>query len=553
MLLLVAGLAACGGGTSAPPPPSPMPAFALTSAVPAEAASGVARDGVITATFSAALDGTTVSAGNITLTGPGNNTIPVALAVTGGGTVEIRPKAGALPGDTSYTLALSTAIKDSNGRALPQAVNRTFNTAGVNWAATAGALATLSDFNSASIPAIYTDGSGSTTVAWLSPQGLTSNIYTARLDAINSAWSKPVLVATYTGALIGGLGLAPGPAGDLFLTWSRVGFSNGIGKDQVSRYSAASATWSTPVEVRTAPSPGFPVPVSDALGNLTLLNSNGTSVFATRLNAGASTWSEPRAIEYPHPNNYVFPVRAVTDATGNIVAAWMQVDDRGRAIYAARYDAALSEWATAQRVASTPMNGNEPIAMGVDATGVVTLAWTRSAGVAGGDTVWASRLNAQGQAWSPPVRMDRTDPAAPDARNVMLVVDSAGTATALWRQGNLRSARWSPGAAEWSAPDVVAPGGVPLESAGLMLGDTAGNIVVVGQLLDQKLMATRYFATTGQWRSPVLISAPPTGTSYFTYVPVASVDGAGNVVVMWVAFNQMETTDQFVLSFNRLR
>ncbi len=555
--LLLAGLGACGGGGSGsattPPPENPPPAFGLSSAVPADAASGVARDAVISATFNAALDAATVTASNVTLTGPGNNVIPAALTVNGGSTVEVRPKAGALPGDTRYTVVLTKAVKDSTGRTLAQDLSRVFTTASANWSAASEGVTTLPDFVGNTAPLVHTDAAGRTTVAWLSRSGPNAVLYAARLESINGTWSQPVQVAAGgSDALFSMPGLAPGPNGDMFLTWSRSGSAGGT-KPQLSKYSAASATWSAPEEVQAAPASTFPVPIGDVAGNLMLLCHDGTAIYATRRNATSGAWSELRAIEHPYPNNYVFLPRALTDGRGNVVAAWMQLDQDGRAIYAARFDVATVQWAAAQRVDSVPRNGTDPFALGVDAAGVVTLAWTRSGGVAGGDTVWASRLDAQGRGWSAPVRVDRSDPAAPDARGVNLVVDSAGTATALWQQGGLRGARWAPGAAEWAAPAVVAPQGSALTGAGLMLADTAGNVVVVGTQLGQQVLSSRYQATTGQWLPAVLISTPSSGEGLFTGPPVGAVDGAGNVVAMWFAQNRLGTANQFLLASNRLR
>ncbi len=557
---VVAGLSGCGGGGgSAPTPPPPPPAFALDSIQPADAASGVARNAVITANFNASPDAASVNTANVTLFGPGNNVIPAAVAVNGA-TVEVRAKAGALPADTTYTLTLAAAIKDGSGRSLSQAVTRTFSTASASWSAKASDLTPRSDNTGGTRPIVHTDAAGRTTAAWLDRTAVSASVlYAARLDRISGSWSLPVPVATESQGVLVGIGLAAGPGGDIFLTWARTPFGSATPGIQFSRYALSSNSWSAPVDVNAAPADGFGVgqvvPVNDAAGNITLLHSNSQSIFAARLDAATGAWKVPRRIDYPRPSNYIYQVRAAADDQGNLIAAWMQLDqDDQRALYAARYDIATGEWAPAQRVASTPPNGAEPFALAVDRTGVATIAWTLSGGIAGTTTLWASRLDAQGNTWSSAARVDRANDGVVGL-GVMLVVDGAGTVTAAWSQGakGLRTARWARGAMGWADYGVIAPDGVPVDNgAEALLTDAAGNLLLVG-VASQEIYAARYLATTSRWQSPVIISAPSTGTGVFVNPPAVSMDGTGDVVALWFAQNQLATATQHVLSFNRLR
>lgn len=576
LLLLAAGLSACGGGgggsSSPPPPPAPPPAFALASAVPADAASGVARDAAITATFNAALDTASVTPANVTLTGPGNIAVPATLAVTGGSTVEVKPKAGALPADTTYTLSLAAAIKDGAGRTLPQAVTRSFSTAAAHWSATAGELAPYPRFILGLKPAVLTDAAGRTTAAWVVSDDVNaSQLYAARLDAMNGTWSTPTLVATGGSHVsIQDVALAPGPGGDVFLTWDLYSSVDASGlKFQFSRLSAGGGGWSAPVDIRTEAERGMvsgvPVTVGDAAGNLTLLYGSTFSLYATRLDARTNTWSDARAIEHPYGPNHVHGARAGADAQGNIVATWLQIDDDGGdAIYAARYDAATAQWAAALRVsaiAPRAVGTSQALELVVDDAGVATVAWSVSV-AGGGSTLWASRLDAQGRAWSPAVRLDRADPAAPTAERPLLVADRAGTVTAVWDQGilrgavwdsTLRSARWAPGAADWSAYTTLAPASTPLVFLHQTLRcDPAGNLLLFGDNATQSL-AMRYHATTGQWQPAVPFSTPASGTTTFMSTAGVGMDGAGNAVAVWLAQKQLATGLQSGMAFNRLR
>lgn len=514
---------------------------------------------MITANLTASPDATSVNATNVTLVGPGNNVIPAEVAVNGAA-VEVKSKAGALPADTTYTLNLAAAIKDTSGRSLPQAVTRTFSTASANWSAKASDLAPRVDNTSGTRPLVHTDAAGRTTAAWLDRAAAPASVlYAARLDRINGSWGLPVSVATDSRGVLNGIGLAAGPDGDMFLTWTRMPSGGSTPSIQFSRYAVSSASWSAPVDVNVSVVDRFgvgqAVPINDAAGNLTLLHHNGQNIYATRLDAVTGAWKEPRRIDSPRPSNYIYQVRSAADDQGNLIAAWMQLDqDVQRALYAARYDIATGKWAPAQRVASTPPNGAEPFALAVDRTGVATLAWTLSGGIAGMTTLWASRFDPQGQTWSSPVWVDRVNDGVVGL-GVMLVVDNAGTVTAAWSQGakGLRTARWARGAMGWSGYGVIAPDGVPVDKgADALLADAAGNLLLVG-VTNQEVYAARYHATTSHWQSPVIISAPSTGAGVFVNPPAVSMDGAGDLVVLWFAQNLLATVPQRVLSFNRLR
>ena len=561
LIWVVAGLSGCGGGdgSASTPPPAPQPAFALSSTLPADAASGVARDATIAATFNTALDLASVSTTNVTLVGPGNNQIPLTVVVNGA-RVEAKSKAGALPSDTTYTLTLAAAIKDSAGRSLSQPVTRTFSTASAKWSSEAGDLAPRADGTTGMRPIVHTDAAGRTTAAWLDRTGLWDYaIYAARLDRINGSWGEPTAVAKVS--LVGqpSIGLAEGPEGDMFLTWIHKRGDSASPSVHLSRYLLSSNRWSPPIDVAASHFDDFgvreAVPISDAAGNLTLLYSNGSRTYATRLDAMTGVWTEPRRIEYQRLSNYIYRMGAAADGQGNIVAAWIQDDQNDqRAIYAARYDVATGLWAEAQRVAGATPGGGEPFSLVLDRTGVATIAWAVNDFFEGTTTIWASRLAPQDKAWSGANQVNRPADGR-TAGGVKLVVDSAGTVTAVWSQGSkgLRTARWGRGNAGWSDYGDIAPNATAVDVwADCLLADSAGNLLLVGATV-QQVYATRYLATTSQWQSPVMISAPSGGTAVSVGTPAVSMDSAGDVVALWFAQYQLPTEQRQVLSFNRLR
>jgi Ice-binding-like/Bacterial Ig-like domain len=107
--------------TTAPPP-------SVISAVPVNGASAVAVNSTISATFSEAMNPTTINAATFTVTGPGAT--PVAGAVTYAGVTATFTPTVALATSILYTATITTGAKDPTGAPLAANFVRTFTTAG---------------------------------------------------------------------------------------------------------------------------------------------------------------------------------------------------------------------------------------------------------------------------------------------------------------------------------------------------------------------------------------------------------------------------------------
>ncbi len=100
----------------------------LSSSVPASSATGVAVTTAVSLVFSEELDPATVDLTNITFK-QSSTTVPAAIALgTDLRTVTITPL-GTLAASTTYTTAVTTAVKDLSGNAVAATVSRTFTTA----------------------------------------------------------------------------------------------------------------------------------------------------------------------------------------------------------------------------------------------------------------------------------------------------------------------------------------------------------------------------------------------------------------------------------------
>jgi hypothetical protein len=118
-LLLVAFVAGCGGGNGSP---AVTPAPTVSFIAPANAATGIALNANITATFSEAMNASTITTTTFTLK---QGITPVSGAVTYVGTTAIFNPASNLTASAIYTATVTTGVKDLAGNAL--AVNKTWS------------------------------------------------------------------------------------------------------------------------------------------------------------------------------------------------------------------------------------------------------------------------------------------------------------------------------------------------------------------------------------------------------------------------------------------
>ncbi len=105
--------------TTAPPP-------TVVSTIPVNGAAGVAINTLVSATFSEAMDPTTITGTTFTLTGPG--TTPVAGAVTYAGTTATFTPTAVLATNTAFTATITTGAKDLTGTPLATNFVWTFTT-----------------------------------------------------------------------------------------------------------------------------------------------------------------------------------------------------------------------------------------------------------------------------------------------------------------------------------------------------------------------------------------------------------------------------------------
>ena len=567
LIWLVSALAGCGGGggdggggTEDGSGNQPQPSvFSVLNGTPAEGTTDVERKGLMAVKFSGEAAPSTVNELNVKLIGPEGNTIATTLTVSGT-ELQLAPGAPGLPGDSTYTLQISSSVTDLAGHALGLPFWRSFITAPQRWGAKATSIDTLADFDADARPSVAVDRKGNVIAVWHRPVGDADTVFAARLDGKTGQWSAPATVYTArSSGFMNSFRIVAGPGGDAYLCWTEYDF--GRASIRLARYVAATGTWVEPLNVFAVEfgvEPLAAVPAVDAGGNITLLTSTYSQLFATRFDAVQMTWSSPRAIERLVVGDALSNQKVLVDGKGNLTAAWVQgQDDLETAIYAARYDAATGAWGEAVLVASRPLTGSfDAFSMGIDGDGVVTMAWTHDFGGGVSPGIEASRFDRAAGAWSAPARLDRagTDPAG--ASHATLAVDACGHATVVWLQnGGLYSARLRPKSASWSTPKQVTPDGMDGGSGTLSVtADVAGNVVVVFVPSNtHRATAIQYKVLSGQWHKPVAIDTPASGTAVSSNAPVTVVDPSGDVTAVWFAQTDVDGTVQTVLEANQFR
>lgn len=560
-LAAVTSLTACGGGggsssnTPPPPPPAPPPpppAFTIQSTDPADAATGVSRTVAFAATFSAAASAPTVNSSSVTLRGPKGNLLAANVASTGSG-VTLTPTAGALPGDTTYTVSFAPTIKDVSGRAIGGALTRTFTTSSQVWGATVTDVADVPDFNSVGQPAIAYDSSGNLLVAWHSAGLTTDTLYAARLNTTTGTWSAPTTLETVTNGAIASLNMVCGTTGDCYLAWTHVQ-SGSYRTAQIARFDGSTSTWgapSTPPLTATNWDIISLSPVFDSAGNLTLLATTGAQIMAVRLNTAAQTWGPQNTYTL---SASTMEVRAVMDPAGNISAAWVHDTPSSRWVYGGHYNASTSLWSAEQPIAdmlNTSAAGS--LWLTLDGANAVTVVFARGGFIS---QVYASRLTPATGLWGTSTRLDNVDPNTNSASGPKVVGDAAGYVTAVWSQHDgLWSSRFSPSSGTWTTPTPMSPSNSTTGGASgtFLAADVAGNVTATWST-DFGAAACRLLAKDSTWGPVTNISVPTAGSVVFTSRTMQTTTSAtGDVAAAWYQRNDVNGAQQYKLVLNTLR
>jgi fibronectin type 3 domain-containing protein len=262
----------------------------VVSQSPASGATGVAASTTVSATFSEALDPSTVTASNVTLTGPSGAVAASVSYDSSSNTAVLTPNA-ALTASASYTAKLGTGIRAADGTPLASAVSWSFSVAApaaLTVTATAPAsgatgvpatVAPRATFSRALDPSTVTAStftltgpngsvaggvsydSGTTSASLTPSSALAAGTYTARLAATVAASDGTQLGSAYSWSFT-----VSATAQSLTIT----GTTPSDGATGVSRDTSVTATFSASLD-----------PTTVTAANVQLRDSGGSAVDAT--------------------------------------------------------------------------------------------------------------------------------------------------------------------------------------------------------------------------------------------------------------------------------
>jgi hypothetical protein len=545
LALLLVSCGGGGGGTSDPVPPPPPASFALVAASPADSASNVARDSNYVASFNYPIDPATVGNASIRLIGPESNSIPATVSVNGASITVAAPLG--LPGNTVYRVDIAGSIANAKGALLPRAYSTTFATAPQSWQPAPTALGSLNQLASNDVPWLKADRSGNVVAVWLD-RSLPAFV-AARMDATTGAWSEPVRLGLTEE--IGSVSVALGPRGEAYLAWSA------FREDQsehtsIATFDPVQRKWSAVADI-----PGVSNAVSlaaDPASNLTLFSIVDAAVFATRYDAVTAAWGSQVQVDTASSSAYaVSEIRVATDARGNVIAAWSQQFDEGRALFVAHYSNGI--WSAPQRLDNSVPD--DTISLSVDPAGNAALAWCHdypAGDLADGrmPTAMVSRYPPGASAWSAPARIDQTPDDSDGTSFANVVIDAAGIATATWAQADgLYASRYDTAAQAWSAPQQVTNRKVTVDPAAVV--DAAGN-VTLAFAESGSMTALQFLVRDRQWHAAA-IGQPAAGAAVLANnAPVMAIDGGGGITIAWAAAWQTgENAWQYPVLANRFK
>ncbi len=285
-LLLTAVVVGCGGGNGTAAPAADTTAPTVSSTTPANAATGVALNANITATFSEAMTSSTVSTATFTLK---QGATVVTGAVTYAGNMATFKPTNALAALTTYTATISTGVKDLAGNAMAVKKSWTFNTAA---------------------PAVIT---APTVISIVPASGVANVALNANVTATFSQAMDPLTITATTFTLNQGLTAVSGvvtspssttatftPNANLAASTTYTATITAGVKDLSGTAMAGPKTWSFTTSASAPPSPvagsgaGTAPVVLGTAGNYAILAKTGVSTVPTSLvtgNVGVSPYA----------------------------------------------------------------------------------------------------------------------------------------------------------------------------------------------------------------------------------------------------------------------
>lgn len=254
---------------------------------------------------------------------------------------------------------------------------------------------------------------------------------------------------------------------------------------------------------------------------------DGSSLTSVRMQRGSTSGGftgSPTVLASGPLSQGVFTPVVALNSTGHGAVIWQRFDGSNTALHASLLSAGSA--AGDQVIATTNANGFANTRLAVNTAGAAVVVWGQFNGTRF-DIVANRRDPATG--WDTPTQLSSASAPANTLRpDIQLHLDDAGSATALWDQGNATppSKVWSRlSAAGWGTAQVVTT-----NAGAYRLASNAAGQLIGTRFVGQTLYATpNYVTLTADW------FAGSTALASAAYVPLEmAMSSTGKALVVWV-------------------
>ncbi|MGB8223568.1 MAG: Ig-like domain-containing protein, partial [Polyangiales bacterium] len=319
----------------------------LVQTVPADLASEVPTEIVVTAEFDSPLNEATVTTSSFSLRRGDGAEVDGSVTVAGKATSFTAGRAlGIL---STYAATVTTAIEDVEGNTLDMSRTWQFTTREGQWGVAA---LVETDANDVGPPEIALDSNGSAVAIWGQSDGIRSNIWANRFTP-TTGWGVAALIEVNNAGSAGSPQVALEPNGTAVAVWSQ---SDGTRTNIWANRFTPTGGWGAAglVETDNLGAAVGPHVGLDSSGNAIAIwsQSDGTrdNIWANRFTP-AGGWGGAELVE-TDPGAAAFPQVAL-DSTGDAIAVWYQSDGTRDNIWANRFTPTTG-WGVAELIETDP-------------------------------------------------------------------------------------------------------------------------------------------------------------------------------------------------------
>ncbi len=266
--------------------------------------------------------------------------------------------------------------------------------------------------------------------------------------------------------------------------------------------------------------------------------SNGTETDIVAALYTAGIWSADVTIE-ANTGNATNAAVAI-DSNGNVIVVWQQDDVGVQSIWQNSYDVATGLWGTATTLELDAINAAVQPVIIMDSSGRAAVVWSQS------DATVHAALYIPASGWSLETRIEAD--AVTSILGVSVVMDILGNALVTWSNSsdgvtyNIMSNRYVAGTG-WAVAATTVRSAISNDAGAInagvtdivanLTGDINGNAIAVWSETDglrNNIWASHFDPAVGWTTSTTAIE---TNDVAGAYVPVISMDNAGNAVALW--------------------